>query len=143
MARIINKTNNVLMDFLEEHKELFDKDMNATQLINASELRGAGYLGYMFKLIYACVHHMKLIVVIFRDIDSEDIWWFNISISTVTNIERFIYTKISSKEEPKCDTLDDLAYLIWKHICGGHFMLQESINEDQIKQFLKMTEVVL
>ena len=33
------------MNFLEEHKELFDKDMSATQLINASELRGTGYLG--------------------------------------------------------------------------------------------------
>ena len=51
MARIINKTDNVLIDFLEARKELFDKDMNVTQLINASELRGTGYLGYMFKLI--------------------------------------------------------------------------------------------
>ena len=62
----MNKTNNVLMNFLEDRKELFDKDMNVTQLINASELRGTGYLGYMFKLIYACVNHMKLIVVIFH-----------------------------------------------------------------------------
>ena len=140
MARIINKTNNVLIDFLEDRKELFDKDMNVTQLINASELRGTGYLGYMFKLIYACVHHMKLIVVIFHDSNPDnDVWIFNIS----ANSKRIIYATILSEDEPKCDTLDDLAYLIWKYICGGHFMLQESINEDQIKQFLKMTEVVL
>ena len=136
----MNKTNNVLMNFLEEHKELFDKDMNATQLVNARELFGTGYLGYMFKLIYACVNHMKLIVVIFHasDPDSGE-WIFNIS----ANSKRIIYTTILSEDEPKCETLDDLAYLIWKHICGGHFMLQESIDEDQIKQFLKMTEVVL
>ena len=140
MARIINKTDNVLIDFLEARKELFDKDMNATQLINASELRGTGYLGYMFKLIYACVHHMKLVVVIFHDSDPDnDVWIFNIS----ANSKRIIYATILSEDEPKCETLDDLAYLIWKHICGGYFALQESINEDQIKQFLKMTEVVL
>ena len=140
MARIINKTDNVLIDFLEDRKELFDKDMNVTQLINASELRGTGYLGYMFKLIYACVHHMKLIVVIFHGLDPyNDVWIFNIS----ANSKGIIYTTILSKDEPKCETLDDLSYLIWKHICGGHFSLQESINEDQIKQFLKMTEVVL
>ena len=140
MAQIINKTDNVLMNFLEEHKELFDKDMNATQLRNANELRGTDYLGYMFKLIYACVHHMKLIVVIFHDSDPDnDVWIFNIS----ANSERIVYAAILSEEEPKCETLDDLAYLIWKHICGGHFALQESINEDQIKQFLKMTEVIL
>ena len=140
MARIINKTNNILIDFLENRKELFDRDMNVTQLINASELRGTGYLGYMFKLIYACVHHMKLIVVIFHDIDPyNNVWIFNIS----ANSERIAYATILSEEEPKCETLDDLAYLIWKYICGGRFMLQESISEDQIKQFLKMTEVVL
>ena len=128
------------MNFLEEHKELFDKDMNVTQLINASELRGTGYLGYMFKLIYACVHHMKLVIVIFHDSDPDsDVWIFNIS----ANSERIVYAAILSEEEPKCETLDDLAYLIWKHICSGYFALQESINEDQIKQFLKMTEVVL
>ena len=140
MARIINKTDNVLIDFLEDRKELFDKDMNVTQLINASELRGTGYLGYMFKLIYACVHHMKLIVVIFHDSDPDsDVWIFNIS----ANSKRIIYATILSEDEPKCETLDDLAYLIWTHICSGYFALQESINEDQIKQFLKMTEVVL
>ncbi len=140
MARIINKTNNILIDFLENRKELFDRDMNVTQLINASELRGTGYLGYMFKLIYACVHHMKLIVVIFHDIDPyNNVWIFNIS----ANSERIVYATILCEEEPKCETLDDLAYLIWKYICGGRFMLQESIDEDQIKQFLKMTEVVL
>lgn len=140
MARIINKTDNVLIDFLEARKELFDKDMNVTQLINASELRGAGYLGYMFKLIYACVHHMKLIVVIFHDFDPyNNVWIFNISV----NSERIVYATILREEEPKCETLDDLAYLIWKYVCGGHFALQESIDEDQIKQFLKMTEVVL
>lgn len=140
MARIINKTNNILVDFLEARKELFDKDMNVTQLINASELRGTGYLGYMFKLIYACVHHMKLIVIIFHDIDPyNDVWIFNIS----ANSERLVYATILREEEPKCETLDDLAYLIWKYVCGGHFALQESIDENQIKQFLKMTEVVL
>ena len=140
MARIINKTDNVLMNFLEEHKELFNKDMDATHLVNARELLGTGYLGYMFKLIYACVNHMKLIVVIFHDSDPDNnVWIFNIS----ANSKRIIYATILSEEEPKCETLDDLAYLIWKHICGGHFSLQESINEDQIKQFLKMTEVVL
>lgn len=140
MARIINKTNNILVDFLEARKELFDKDMNVTQLINASELRGTGYLGYMFKLIYACVHHMKLIVIIFHDIDPyNDVWIFNIS----ANSERIVYATILREEEPKCETLDDLAYLIWTYVCGGHFALQESIDEDQIKQFLKMTEVVL
>lgn len=140
MARIINKTNNILVDFLEARKELFDKDMNVTQLINASELRGTGYLGYMFKLIYACVHHMKLIVIVFHDIDPyNDVWIFNIS----ANSERIVYTTILREEEPKCETLDDLAYLIWKYVCGGHFALQKSIDEDQIKQFLKMTKVVL
>ena len=140
MARIINKTDNVLMNFLEEHKELFNKDMDATHLVNARELLGTGYLGYMFKLIYACVNHMKLIVVIFHDSDPDNnVWIFNIS----ANSKRIIYATILSEEEPKCETLDDLAYLIWKYICGGHFMLQESIDEDQIKQFLKMTEVVL
>lgn len=140
MARIINKTNNILVDFLEARKELFDKDMNVTQLINASELRGTGYLGYMFKLIYACVHHMKLIVIIFHDSDPyNNVWLFNISV----NSERIVYATILSEEEPKCETLDDLAYLIWNNVCSGRFMLQESISEDQIKQFLKMTEVVL
>lgn len=140
MARIINKTDNVLMNFLEEHKELFNKDMDATHLVNARELLGTGYLGYMFKLIYACVNHMKLIVVIFHDSDPDNnVWIFNIS----ANSKRIIYATILSEEEPKCETLDDLAYLIWKYVCGGHFMLQESIDEDQIKQFLKMTEVVL
>ncbi len=135
-----NKTDNVLMDFLEEHKELLDKDMNATQLVNAKELQGTGYLGYMFKLIYACIHHMKLIVVIFHDSDpNNDVWIFNISADS----KRIVYANILSEDEPKCETLDDLAYLIWKHVCSGRFMLQESINEDQIKQFLKMTEVAL
>lgn len=83
---------------------------------------------------------MKLIVVIFHDIDPyNNVWIFNIS----ANSERIAYATILSEEEPKCETLDDLAYLIWKYICGGRFMLQESISEDQIKQFLKMTEVVL
>lgn len=140
MARIINKTDNVLIDFLEARKELFDKDMNVTQLINASELRGTGYLGYMFKLIYACIHHMKLVVIIFHDSDlNNDFWIFNI----FANFKRIIYATIVSEEEPKCETLDDLAYLIWNNVCSGRFMLQESISEDQIKQFLKMTEVVL
>lgn len=136
----INETYNVLMNFLEDHKELFNKDMDATHLVNARELLGTGYLGCMFRLIYACVNHMKLIVVIFHDSDPESgEWIFNIS----ANSKRIIYTTILSEDEPKCETLDDLAYLIWKHVCGRHFALQESINEDQIKQFLKMTEVVL
>lgn len=83
---------------------------------------------------------MKLIVVIFHDIDPyNNVWIFNIS----ANSERIVYATILCEEEPKCETLDDLAYLIWKYICGGHFALQESIDEDQIKQFLKMTEVIL
>ena len=136
----INETYNVLMNFLEDHKELFNKDMDATHLVNARELLGTGYLGCMFRLIYACVNHMKLVVVIFHDSNPDsNKWIFNIS----ANSKGIIYTTILSEDEPKCETLDDLAYLIWKHICGGHFMLQESINEDQIKQFLKMTEVVL
>ena len=140
MAQIINKTDNVLMNFLEDHKELFNKDMDATQLVNARELLGTGYLGYMFKLIYACVNHMKLVIVIFHDSDPDsDVWIFSIS----ANSKRIIYVAILSEDEPKCETLDDLAYLIWTHICSGYFALQESINEDQIKQFLKMTEVVL
>ena len=127
MARIINKTDNVLIDFLEARKELFDKDMNVTQLINASELRGTGYLGYMFKLIYACIHHMKLVVIIFHDSDlNNDFWIFNI----FANFKRIIYATIVSEEEPKCETLDDLAYLIWNNVCSGRFMLQESISED-------------
>lgn len=134
------RTDNVLMDFLEDNKELLNKDMNVTQLINAKELRGTGCLGYIFKLIYACINHMKLVVVIFHDSNqNDDLWIFNISV----NSERIVYATIVSKEEPKCETLDDLAYLIWKHVCSGRFMLQESINENQIKQFLKMTEVVL
>ena len=48
------------------------------------------------------------------------------------NSKGIIYAAILSKDEPKCETLDDLAYLIWKHVCGRHFALQESINEDQI-----------
>lgn len=132
----INETYNVLMNFLEDHKELFNKDMDATHLVNARELLGTGYLGCMFRLIYACVNHMKLIVVIFHDSDPDsDKWIFNIS----ANSKGIIYTTILSEDEPKCETLDDLAYLIWKHVCGRHFELQESINEDQIKQFLKMT----
>ena len=134
------RTDNVLMDFLEDNKELLNKDMNVTQLINAKELRGAGCLGYIFKLIYACINHMKLVVIIFHDSDpNNDFWIFNIS----ANSERIVYATIVSEEEPKCETLDDLAYLIWNNVCSGRFMLQESISEDQIKQFLKMTEVVL
>lgn len=83
---------------------------------------------------------MKLIVVIFHDSDPDnDVWIFNISADS----KRIVYANILSEDEPKCETLDDLAYLIWKHVCSGRFMLQESINENQIKQFLKMTKVVL
>ena len=112
--------NNLLLKVFEEfgYDKLFDKQMTAKELTRVKIVAGNPAINSMFKIIYACLNHMKISVIIFHDADPDsDLWAFNIQ----ANNERIIYTLIQSDEEPICKSNDNLAYLIWTNICGKQF----------------------